>query len=567
MIRPAGVARGGSSLAIAWLVGVAFALLTGASAVEILLAVGLVAFLAAVLSGGVAARATSVESVASAGLADDGGELQWRVELAGPARAVVELRVGSRVVAQGWAQPGVSALAGTAPARGVHNAVTARTATAGRLGLVWWQRQATLPIAELAVAPVPTDATAPVRRTTGDEHDEMIASTAPGRDDVDGVRQWRDGDELTAVHWPSTMRSGELVVRQRLRDRDEWWVVHARTATGDADGEAARVRTSLERGLATGARVAVAVDGGAPVELAGADAVRHWSARFDCRPAAGVPTRWWSRSITPASPEPDDPVTARARWLVALAAMTPQVMMLAPLGYGPAEIGVVVAAIAAGAVSTTVGRGWPRWLRQLGGLAASLCVAAALIDVSAINSVASSLRFLLPQVLVTLVVLQGFECTDRRAARVSLACSAMLTAYAAAIRVDAQLAAWLAVAVAGLALGSRAVTTAPRRRHAAGATPVRGPRLAVVRRPLALGGAAVAVLALLAVVPVPEGPAQLTLPSWRRTTGQPPQTANWSPPTGRRCWVAPFRGAAAAAVVRAATRASAPRWTRPCAAR
>jgi transglutaminase-like putative cysteine protease len=114
---------------------------------------------------------------------------------------------------------------------------------------------------------------------------------------------------------------------------------------------------------------------------------------------------------------------------------------------------------------------------------------------------------LLPQMLVTLVVIQGFECVDRRSARVTLACAAMLTAYAAGVRVDDRLAVWLGVAMLGLAIGSNAVARADRQR-----APL------TVRRAASRTGAAVAaacaVLVILVTVPIPDGPAQLTLPSW-----------------------------------------------------
>ncbi|MGB8859401.1 MAG: transglutaminaseTgpA domain-containing protein [Ilumatobacteraceae bacterium] len=515
MSRPIGASYGAFSLGIAWLVTGAFAILTGASAVVILLAIGLVAFAAGVLSGWAALRGVQVVSLATTGLTEEGEEVSWRMELAGAARVFVELRISSAVVASGWFEPGVDTLAGTAPSRGIHHTVAARCTSAGRLGLVWWRRTSTIEIAPLAVAPAPADHGAPFTTSSGAEHDEVLPSAATGRDEVDGIRQWRDGDELTAVHWPSTLRSGEFVVRQRRKDTDERWVVQARTGTGDPDLEAAMVRHSLERGLAAGARLAVRVDDGAANPLAGRDSMLRWSAAFEPRP--DVPSHdlpWWRRSLALLSPEPERSLTPTARWFVALAAATPLVMLLEPLGYGPVPLAVVVAVVALGAFFTQHGPDHRKWLRQVCGLLAGAGVAAALIDPNAIHSVANSLRFLLPQVLVTLMVMQGFECTDRRSARVALACSAMLTSYAAGIRVDGTLAAWLGVAVLGLAAGSRAVARVDHRLTSTSPSPPRKRARAGTRSGIALVAAAAAVLAILALLPVPEGPAQLTLPSW-----------------------------------------------------
>lgn len=516
LIRPIGFARGGSALGIAWLIACAIALLTGASAVVILLAVGFVAFLASLLGGRSALRRVRVLSVTSADLTDEGADLTWQVNCTGTQRVHAELRVGTTTVAAGWIEPGsTSTLSGRAPQRGIHTSVEARCSSAGRLGLVWWRHSAIIEMDTLAVAPIAADVGAPYVRRTGEQPDDAAPSTLAGRDEVDGIRQWRDGDELTAVHWPSTLRSGELVVRHRRRDVDERWVVQASTHSDDADREAARVRHSLERGLAAGARVAVQVDGHDAVPIADREAVQRWCAAFPRNPDPGRRVAWWRRKLALPVPEPEKALTPAARWAVAVATVPPLVMMLEPLGYGAGQIAVVVGIIAAGAFFSMRGPDHRPTLRQVVGLLAGLGVAVALIDVSAIDSVASSLRFALPQVLVTLVVMQGFECIDRRAARVSLACSAMLATYAAGIRVDDRLAAWLTAALLGLAIGAQAITRVDRRRVVTAVVP--GQRVRVrgaVGRGVAFAGAGLAVLAVLAVVPVPRGPAQLTLPSW-----------------------------------------------------
>jgi transglutaminase-like putative cysteine protease len=90
----------------------------------------------------------------------------------------------------------------------------------------------------------------------------------------------------------------------------------------------------------------------------------------------------------------------------------------------------------------------------------------------------------------------------------------MLTAYAAGIRVDPDLTIWLTVSIVGIVAAWHTMTRADRK--AAHRDGVRGdgarPRRS--RTVFAFTGALIAMAALLAVIPVPEGPAQLTLPSW-----------------------------------------------------
>ena len=528
LTRPVGVARGAPALGIAWLIAAAIALLTGASAVVILLVVGLVAFAAGIPGGWLVLRGHTVQLVTAAELAQVGDDLHWQVHSSGPRRVFAVVRLQGEPVGRGWleagsaAAPSVTTLHGTAPDRGVYTSVEVQASSAGRLGLVWWRRKSVLDIQPLSIAPTALEPGVPVARSLGEAPDVAVIGGAPGRDEIDGVRQWREGDELSAVHWPSTLRSGEYVIRQRQRDVDLHWVVQATAGTGNPDHEAARARESIERGLAAGAAVAVRVDDGEPVPIRDREAMLQWTAAFesttDHRPLAPA-TLWRQRSISLPTPEPDEQLTPGARWAVAAATVAPLVMMLEPLGYGTGAITIVVGMIAVGAAFTARGPDHRRLGRQAAGLVAAACTAAALIDPSAISSVATSLRFLLPQVLVTLVVLQGFECTDRRSARVSLACAAMLIAYAAGIRVDERLAAWLAGAVLMLAVGAQAVSRVDRRPAAAGpaaAAPAdAGPRRrAATGTGIALAASVASVLALLAVVPVPAGPAQLTLPTW-----------------------------------------------------
>ena len=495
----------------AWFLSVAISLLTGAAAVIMLLVALLVAVVAGGIAGRWALRDAQVESIAAATIVDAGDDVVWHLHAATRRPVYARLRVAGEQVAEGWVHQGATQLPGTAPRRGLHDLADVRLSSAGRPGIFWWRKTVILEFGPIAVAPRSADTAAPVERSTGAHAQPLASSPLVGRDEVDGVRTWRDGDELTSVHWPSTLRSGEFVVRQRHRSVDEHWVVLADGAATDADATAARVRTALEQGLAAGAIVAVRVGGSAEPATTIIDHLeaRRWCAAF--RPADAPPTlSLWRRQLQFRSPEPATPLGRTARWTVAAATVPPLVMMLQPLRYGAGPIAVVAAMIALGAAMSMSGPDRRRSLRQLTGLAASLTAGGALIDPSAITSVVNSLRFLLPQLLVTLVVMQGFECTDRRAARISLACATMLTAYAAGIRVDPDLTIWLLGSLTGIVVAWQSITRPDRHGPVvSGAAAARRSRSVV-----AFAGSLAAVAALLAVIPVPEGPAQLTLPSW-----------------------------------------------------
>ena len=86
----------------------------------------------------------------------------------------------------------------------------------------------------------------------------------------------------------------------------------------------------------------------------------------------------------------------------------------------------------------------PTWSRLIVASVALAGVAAIAVGSGSVSGLLAVLRGPLPQFLMLLVVLHGFECTDRRTARVELAISAVVATYAAGLRVDGQLGWWLA---------------------------------------------------------------------------------------------------------------------------
>jgi transglutaminase-like putative cysteine protease len=174
------------------------------------------------------------------------------------------------------------------------------------------------------------------------------------------------------------------------------------------------------------------------------------------------------------------------------------------------------ATIAAGIVIGVVVSLWVA--RHAGRRPAALQIAVALALVAALAVIAdgargvdgflAALRGPLPHLLMLLVVLHGFEVVDRRTMRVHQAITFVVAAYAAGLRLDDALGWWIAVWGAAL-IASMLLTTrsAPTRRSGI-------PTPASALRPIAwVGAAAIATLAVLSVVPVPDGPARLGLPA------------------------------------------------------
>ena len=140
-MRPAGLARGVSAYIATWVGGVFIAMLTGATAVVILLAIGFVAAVAAAVSGPFALRRATVHEVRTATVATAGDDLSWSIRATTPRPVFALVRIGDDEVAKGWLAPGETQLAGVAPRRGVHSTVAVAWSTPGRMGMLWWRRR------------------------------------------------------------------------------------------------------------------------------------------------------------------------------------------------------------------------------------------------------------------------------------------------------------------------------------------------------------------------------------------------------------------------------------------
>jgi protein-glutamine gamma-glutamyltransferase len=521
--QPFGLARGWIAFVLAWLVVFAIARLTGAAAVLILLAAGLVAALAAVLAGWRQVRSVRVGQVwlpPSATVAEP-----VPVLVTGLADGVaVRVRDRGIEVASGRSAGGELRTTATFTRRGEVVEVDVEMASAGRPGIVWWRRTTTVPVEPVVVvAPTPAGPGARLELipATGDDGDEGTSTSVQGG--VDGVRAWREGDSERAVHWPTTVRTGELVVHDQRGAPPGKWVVRADPATGDPETEAGRVRWLLAEGRRHGYSTWAAVGDAPPVEVPDDRSAADWTARCELGPPPEPPRRRTLTRVNRRPLEPDE-VPPVARWLAAATAWVALAMLVGALAWSPVLYVVLAVAIAgAAAISLRVaaaGDSASTWTRAVVGLVALtglVLIASRSVGVSGLLGL---LRGPMPEFLMLLVVLHGVEAHDRRTVRVHLAVSAVVLAYATGLRVDPGVGQWLLAWAAMFAMSLVAVGATPRGTRAG-----RVARAPFAWRPAAaIAAGAAGTLLLLSVVPVPDGPARLTLPAIIedvRTVGAP----------------------------------------------
>ena len=456
MSRPVGLSGGAVGLLFAWLGGAAIARLTGATPVVLVLAAGVVLFAFAAVGGAITLRGTSVHSVLMPPSSTQGDPIAVEIAVRAPRPVWVDIRVGRRSVAAGWTHDSTWNGEATMSQRGVVEQVEVRVRSAGGLGLCWWSRRFVPAITPHLVAARPHQRAVTVDRSSVATDGEMAGAAGSIAGEIDGVRPWREGDSEKSVHWASSLRSGELVVHDRRRDSDARWRVRARSGTSDPDEEAGAVRWMLEQGLRAGARMEVATDGADPVAIADADAAARWSAVA----SLGEPTEppadsWWNRRV---APEPESTAALAARWWAAGATFVSLTMLMGALGHGPTAMIVLAVIVAGGALvsgrSLVTGEQPSPTTRAVIALGAVAGLAMVVASSGRVDGLLTFLRGPLPQVLVVLILLHGFECRDRRTIRVSLGISAVVVMYAGSFRVDDTVGWWLLVWAAcfGLAL-------------------------------------------------------------------------------------------------------------------
>ncbi len=531
MPTPRGIAAGTGYLVFAWVAALGIARLTGAVPVVILLGGGLVTGLFGVVDGWWRLRRISSVTATIAAVSVDVGHRAPIIIRAGherrPRPVHVSVRDRGAPVADGWLVDGELQSIATLDRRGMVEALDVELSSGGAAGILWWRRRFRLPIAPIVVAPRSTGPGAHVdidERSNGLTGDALATGRATDGD-LDGVRRWRDGDADHAVHWPTSLRTGVLSVFDHRRSNDSRWIVRALEVGADAhrearDAEAGRVRWALDEGRRRGAVVSAAVGQCEPIDLPDTASIARWTAT--CLPdTPPSPVRGWRRiRITrTTSAEPVDVLGTRARWLVAVSSALALTMLAGALGSSPVTFAALIGGSLLTAAMTTGGTGRRSLKVLVQILVASFTVAgliAITVSVSNAEDLLSVIRGPLPQVLMLLVVLHGFECTSRRAARASAAFAAVVAAYAAGQRIDPLLPWWLAAWGITWLFAVRAIGAA----HAPAGEPSRRRRSPVRPSPRRLAGSvgtvaigAVAAIALLSVVPIPDGPARLGLPS------------------------------------------------------
>jgi protein-glutamine gamma-glutamyltransferase len=558
-VRPAGWSPGTGTLFGAWIASAAIARLTGASAVILLLAAGLVAMSFEVVAGWRSARTTGVADVVAPTVANVGEGIELLVTIDAPTtvrsierrRIAVALPDGTVVSLHDEpttarpttsdAQPATHAV--IIPARfetpGVVTELTVRVDVAGPGGLIWWTRVRTIVIDPVHVAPVARGPAVAVESSTSTSEGSFAARRGNHGGEIDGVRPWRPGDGTNSVHWMSSLRTDELIVHDRLTAADQRWLV-------DLDaGDPSRLRWTFDEGRRQGYDVTVQTGDGARHAVRDENAAARWSAvaaqrRADTRradtegvdatsgggrPRVGILHR--QIRLQPAVTETTTAITGPTRWAAAAAAFASMAMLTGATGGSATMLGVVLGAVVAGAaVSLWVARrGGRRPLIMQVAIVVAIVIALAVIAAHAVevDGLLAALRGPLPDLLMLLVVLHGFETVDRRTVRVHLAITFVLTSYAAGLRIDAALGWWLVAWAVPFAVSM--LTTLRRPRNAAGQAAL-PPRSGVPPRRRLVGSARItgrwlasivgicaATLAVLSLVPIPDGPARLGLPA------------------------------------------------------
>jgi hypothetical protein len=349
--------------------------------------------------------------------------------------------------------------------------------------------------------------------------------------EIDGVRPWRRGDATNSVHWASSLRTDELIVHDRVTSIDERWLIDLDAADPD------RLRWTLGEARRLGHDVEVRVGDGSSHVVHDADDAARWSAiaaqrRIDRELLEGgeLPRPGFLHrpiQLRPTVAEPATAITGRARWSAAAAAFASLGMLAGALDPSPAlTLLLLSVSVAAGAVVSmwVARRGGRRPLLLQAAIVMAIVAALGVIAVQAteVDGLLAALRGPLPDVLMLLVVLHGFEAVDRRTLRVHLAITFVLAAYAAGLRIDATMGWWLAAWGAAFAASLLTTLRRPRRvidRDAVRSQPVPARRLGLGsakttgRRAASIVGIGVGTLALLSLIPIPDGPARLGLPA------------------------------------------------------
>lgn len=553
--RPDGLAPGIGYLVFAWAAVFGLAALTGSVAVVVVLAATLVGSGFALVTGWWALRGATAVRLALPGetVVDEPAHLGIEVvdrrgrRFDRTAHVRIDRPQGPRsqpseTIGSGWLDRGVLDTTVVFARRGEVSSLSVTLVAAGEPGLVWWRRRIDARVEPVVVGPRPAGPGAHVEPLAAGTPAESATSTARREPsgEVDGLRQWREGDGERGVHWPTSVRTGELsIVDHRSTDAEALLVV-PRWAPPDPEIEAGRIRWALDDGRRRGCSMWLATPGGGAVPVPDAAVALRLAATCDLGPEPPPrrtpllqrPMHLWR--------EPDRALAPGARWAVAVASAIALHMLCDAVAFTPGLSYALIGGCALGA-ALTARREQARWLRWATRAIALVVAAVGLTAVfqalAAIADLRAAIQGPLPLLLMVLVVLQGFECTDRRAARVALAVAAVVAAQAVALRVDDAAVWWLGTWALAWSLGMVSVG-----KPTPSARSIR--RLPSPRRAIGVaattGVSAAATIALLGTVEVPAGPADLALPAAMETVRLVQQAQSFARPDGSTSTAGPL---------------------------
>lgn len=553
-VRPSGWSSGTGSLLGAWLASAAIARLTGATAVILILSAALVAAVFEIVAAWWAARSVHVRSAVAPDVATVGDDIAVLVTIDGPTspraierRRIIVTRPGAAIRdvpahpddRTAIATSGTECVTVRFDTPGVDDELTVTVMVSGPAGLIWWRRVENVAVEPLHVAPTGHGPLLDVESDASDREGSVAARRGNHGGEIDGVRAWRRGESTNSVHWASSLRSDELIVHDRVTSIDERWLVDLDAADPD------RLRWTLDEARRLGHDVEVRVGDGPAQVVSDADDAARWSAiaaqrrldreqidagPSDARPsdASTLPSPGLLHRpirLSPSVVEPATAITGTTRWSAAAAAFVSLALLAGALDPSPTLMTLLFVSVAAGAsISSWVARrdGRRPLLLQIAIVAAIVAALAVIaLQASEVTGLLAALRGPLPDVLMLLVVLHGFEVVDRRTLRVHLAITFVLACYAAGLRVDASLGWWLTAWGAGFAAS---MLTTPRRPRRTDGDAVRAsvlPAFGLSRRSAATAGRrvativalGVATISLLSLIPIPDGPARIGLPA------------------------------------------------------
>ncbi|HEX9258914.1 MAG TPA: DUF58 domain-containing protein, partial [Acidimicrobiales bacterium] len=390
-----------------------------------------VSLLPAIVLPAVGARRARVVAVTPPAVAVAGDRVRVDVVASAPRPVAVTLVDRGAVVGRWWQPAGDhrGELVGTFERRGRVERLQVRARCASPLGLWPWEYRSEVelaspvlvgPLAALGAAPPPV----------GIELDEGSATIERRGEagEVGGVRPWADGDSVGWVHWPTSLRVGELVVREWLPPGRPLVEVHARAGTPDPEVEASRAMGQVEAGLAAGHEVRLVLP----------DERVHVRRRLDAARVLAVADLGPVPDVeTPPMPEPD-PVEDRVgpRVGAALSLLIGAVAVLGALSWPPFTTALCLGGIPAGAALSWVLRRRPTRAVMLVTVPLALLAIVRFVTGAARGSNVMVLQDPLAELLLTMLVIHGFDLPKRRNLRFAVGASTALVLYAGVLRVD-----------------------------------------------------------------------------------------------------------------------------------